>query len=88
MREHLKIQAYELLIEKLSEENAELLRQIDKVAYQHLPALRKFEEFIYDRHGYHALYGLTKEMDDEYTKEHGKAYGYADYVSENYDQDE
>lgn len=45
-----------------------------------------FEEFIYQHHGYQTLYGLTKQMDEEHEKEHGKAYGYAEYVSENYDQ--
>lgn len=86
MRDHLKMQAYELLIKKLDEENTQLNNDIDRVTYQHLPALRMFEEFIYQHHGYQALYGLTKQMDEEHEKEHGKAYGYAEYVSENYDQ--
>ncbi len=88
MKTQLQIKAYELLIGEQDKEIQSLLAEVDRVMYKHLPALRMFEQFIYERHGYDALYELTKQMDEEYKKEHGKAYGYVDYVSENYDQDQ
>ena len=88
MKTELQNKAYELLIGEQDKEIQSLLAEVDRVMYEHLPALRMFEQFIYNRHGYAVLYEVAKQMDEEYEKEHGKAYGYADYVSENYDQDE
>ena len=87
MKTQLQIKAYELLISEQDKEIQSLLAEVDRVMYLHLPSLRMLEQFIYDRHGYAVLYEVAKGMDEEYEKEHGKAYGYARYVSENYDQD-
>lgn len=87
MKTELQNKAYELLINEQDKEIKNLYAEIDRVAYKHLSSLRMLEQFIYDRHGYAVLYEVAKQMDEEYKKEHGEAYGYALYVSENYDQD-
>ena len=87
MKTELQNKAYELLINEQDKEIKNLYAEIDRVAYLHLPSLRMLEQFIYDRHGYAVLYEVAKQMDEEYKKEHGEAYGYALYVSESYDQD-
>jgi hypothetical protein len=94
MKNHLQLQAYELLIEqqdKLLQQQEkqiqELHREIDRANDKYLPAIGVLEDHIFKTQGYKTLYDVARNIDIEYAKQNLKDLGFAESVEIVYGQE-
>lgn len=91
MKNHLRIQAYELLIEQQDKfiqqqekQIQEWKQKVDRESGKYLPAVRMLENHIFKTQGYKTLYELAQNIDIEYAKS-GHIFGFAVLVEIDYE---
>lgn len=92
MKNHLQLQAYELLIEQQDKllqhqekQIQELHIEIDRANEKYLPALQVLENHIFKTQGYKTLYDVARSIDIEYVKQNLKDLGFAESVEIDYE---